>query len=509
MEGRLKDTYGITVYQEQVMLLSRDLAGFTRGQSDELRKAMGKKLVDKMEALKVKFIDGATKNGFAPVEKLEKIWADWAEFAKYAFNKSHATCYSWVAYQTAYLKANYPAEYMAANLTRNKDDIAEVTKFMDECKMLGIKVLGPDVNESMLNFTVNADGEIRFGLGGIKGVGAGAVEAIVSEREKNGKYANVFDFVERVNLSACNKKTIESLAYSGAFDACDKIHREQFFAENSKGELVLESIIRYGNKYQTDKNMVTNSLFGGDETIDIAKPEIPKAPQWSAIERLNKEKELVGIYLSAHPLDDYFVEINRFGNATTMDLKDLEPHYGKEFRLGGMINAVRSGMTKTGKPFGGFVLEDFAGNHEFMLFGNDYMEYGNFLKKDLCVMVQGVVQERFADYKRYNSPPKPADEPKQLEFKIRKMTLLSDVDENEVKKLTISVPLEILDDSVISELIAVVKENPGKINLHVDLTDGMKSLNLFSRTVKVQLNGNMKNFLREKQRQEIFEYKLS
>ena len=252
MEKRLQDTYGITVYQEQVMLLSRDLAGFTRGQSDELRKAMGKKLIDKMEALKVKFMDGCQKNGFGPKEKLEQIWSDWAEFAKYAFNKSHATCYSWIAYQTAYLKAHYPAEFMAANLTRNKDDITEVGKFMDECKNLGMNVLGPDVNESDLTFTVNKDGNIRFGLGGVKGVGEGAVLAIVEERNKNGKYKSVFDFVERVNLTACNKRAIESLALSGAFDEFTDVKREQFFVENSKSELVLETILRYGNKYQSD-----------------------------------------------------------------------------------------------------------------------------------------------------------------------------------------------------------------------------------------------------------------
>jgi len=507
MEGRLKDTYGITVYQEQVMLLSRDLAGFTRGQSDELRKAMGKKLVEKMEKLKVKFIEGATKNGFGPVEKLEKIWSDWSEFAKYAFNKSHATCYSWIAYQTAYLKAHYPAEYMAANLTRNKDDIGEVTKFMDECKALGIKVLGPDINESMLNFTVNDAGQIRFGLGGIKGVGGGAVDAIVAERQANGKYKSVFDFVERVNLSSCNKKTVESLACSGAFENCDTIKREQFFTTNSKNENVLDAIIRYGNKYQTDKVMATASLFGGDEAIEISKPDIPAAEAWSPIEKLNKEKELVGVYLSAHPLDEYFIEINRFCTAQTSDLKDLEPIRGRELKLGGMINSFRTGITKTGKPYGGFVLEDFAGNHEFMLFGNDYVEYSKFLKKDLCVLVQGVVQERGADWKRRDAPP--SDIPAPLEFKIRKMSLLSEADEKEVNKLTLTLSLSALDDNFISDISSVLNENQGKISLFVDVKDGNRTLNLFSRNIKVKLNKNLKSFLREQQQQEVLDYKLS
>ncbi len=509
MESRLKDTYGITVYQEQVMLLSRDLAGFTRGQSDELRKAMGKKLVDKMEALKVKFIDGATKNGFQPLEKLEKIWSDWAEFAKYAFNKSHATCYSWVAYQTAYLKAHYPAEYMAANLTRNLDKIEEVTKFMDECKALDIPVLGPDVNESQFTFTVNEEGAIRFGLGGVKGVGAGAVEAIVAERQKNGKYKSVFDFVERVNLSACNKKTIESLVYAGAFDLCDTINREQFFAINSKGEQLLESSIRYGNKYQSDKSLASNSLFGGEEAVEIAKPEIPKVEKWSAIQKLNKEKEYVGIYLSAHPLDEYFIEISKFGNAETKDLKDLTPLMGKELRIGGMINSFRTGTTKTNKPFGGFVLEDFSGNHEFMLFGQDFMNFNNFLSKDLCVMIHGVVQEKFADYKRFNTPKKDPDEPVELEFKIRKMSLLSDVDENEVQKIVMTIDINNLDESFLSDFSDKMKGNPGKIALFMDITDGSNKLNLFSRNIKVQLNTEIKNFLREKQRQELIDYKLS
>ena len=337
MEKRLHDTYGITVYQEQVMLLSRDLAGFTRGQSDELRKAMGKKLVDKMEHLKVKFMDGCQKNGYGPIEKLEQIWSDWSEFAKYAFNKSHATCYSWIAYQTAYLKANYPAEFMAANLTRNKDDITEVGKFMDECKNLGMQVMGPDVNESDLTFTVNSEGNIRFGLGGVKGVGEGAVEAIVNERKLNGKYKGMFDMIERVNLNACNKRAIESLALSGAFDSFPDIKREQLFIENSKGELVLESILRYGNKYQTDVAMIRNSLFGGSDAVEITKPEIPYAMEWSPLERLNKERDLIGMYLSAHPLDEFEFEINHICNTTTVDLKDLISLQGKALKIGGMV----------------------------------------------------------------------------------------------------------------------------------------------------------------------------
>jgi DNA polymerase-3 subunit alpha len=325
MEKRLKDTYGITVYQEQVMLLSRDLAGFTRGESDALRKAMGKKKADEMAEMEAKFMEGCKKNGFGPDEKLQQIWADWSEFAKYAFNKSHATCYSQIAYQTAYLKAHYPAEFLAANLTRNKDDIAEVRKFMDECRNMGMNVLGPAVNESDLNFTVTPDGNIRFGLGGIKGVGEGAVEAIITERKANGPFKSFFDFIERVNLTSCNKKTIESLVYAGAFDEFTDIKREQFFVENDKGEMVIESIMRYGNKYQADQAANQISLFGDFDAIEIVKPEIPYAPDWSPLEKLNKEREYIGMYLSAHPLDDYEFEINHISNTTTQDLKDLMP----------------------------------------------------------------------------------------------------------------------------------------------------------------------------------------
>ena len=323
MEARLQDTYGITVYQEQVMLLSRDLAGFSRGESDELRQVMGKKLTERMEPLKDKFMKGAKANGFDSEEKLERIWSDWSEFAKYAFNKSHATCYSLIAYQTAYLKAHFPAEFLAANLTRNKDNITEVEKFMDECRSMGMHVLGPDVNESDLNFTVNQDGNIRFGLGGIKGVGTGAVEAIVEEREKNGKYTGVFDFIERVNLTSCNKRAIESLVYAGAFDNFPEMSREQFFAENRKGEIVLESIIRYGNRYQIDSEANQNTLFGDMAEVEIMKPEIPYASEWTPLEKLKKEREYIGMFLSAHPLDDYEFEMKYLCNANTSDLKNL------------------------------------------------------------------------------------------------------------------------------------------------------------------------------------------
>ncbi|MBR5732800.1 MAG: DNA polymerase III subunit alpha, partial [Lachnospiraceae bacterium] len=308
MQKYLKDTYGITVYQEQVMLLSRQLADFTRGESDALRKAMGKKKKDIVDKMKPKFIEGGKKNGHDPAI-LDKIWGDWEKFASYAFNKSHATCYSWVAYQTAYLKAHYPAQYMAAVMSRSLNSITDVTKLMDECRNMDIKTLGPDVNESGVKFSVNHKGDIRFGMGAVKGVGESAALAIILEREKDGSFKDIYNFVERVNLSACNRKAVENLAYAGAFDSFG-IKREQFFAPNSKGELFIDCIIRYGNQYQTVKREATNSLFGGFDAVEIARPPMPNAEEWSALERLNREKDLVGVYLTAHPLDEYAVILN-------------------------------------------------------------------------------------------------------------------------------------------------------------------------------------------------------
>lgn len=493
MEKRLKDTYGITVYQEQVMLLSRDLAGFTRGQSDELRKAMGKKLVDKMAALKVKFIEGATNNGFKPLAKIEKIWDDWAEFAKYAFNKSHATCYSWVAYQTAYLKAHFPSEFMAANLTRNIDDIKEVGKFMDESKSMGINVLGPDINESDLTFSVNKDGDIRFGLGGIKGVGKGAVAAIVEERNRSGKFTSIFDFFERVNLTACNKKTIESLGLSGAFDNLGEIYREQLFMENNKGEVVIETLIRYGNKYQSDKAFHTNSLFGGEDEIEISKPEIPYSPKWSPLQKLNKEKELIGIYLSAHPLDEYEFEIKHACNTKTTDLKNLEEIIGKSIKIGGIVTDFRHARTKNDKPYGVLTLEDYEGSHDFFMFGDTYLNFNKYMIKDMYLYVQGIVQERGADFKWKKKEPENSNVPKEYEMKITNIEDLSAVKNTLVKNIKLSMPLDQLSDEFADELVSLLKENTGKVNVYFQIYDKMENnkVTLFSRQYRVDINKNV------------------
>jgi DNA polymerase-3 subunit alpha len=473
MESRLKETYGITVYQEQVMLLSRDLAGFTRGQSDELRKAMGKKLVDKMETLHTKFIEGAIKNGFGPKEKLEKIWEDWAAFAKYAFNKSHATCYSWVSYQTAYLKAHYPGEFMAANLTRNRDDIGEITKFMDECKSMGITVKGPDVNESDSNFTVNKSGDIRFGLGGVKGVGRGAVEAIVKERVEHGVFKGIFDFVERVNMTACNKKALEALCLSGAFDNFPEAKREQYFADNSKGEPFVESLIRYGNKYQADKNSAANSLFGGFDSIEIAKPEIPSAAAWTNLEKLSKEKDLVGIYLSSHPLDDFYVALNYVCNTKTKDFsEDIEALKGRNIIMGGIVSGFREGISKKGSPYGFLKLEDYAGNTEIPLFGQAYVDFSKYCRLNMYLLIKGRYQPKMYNENEY-------------EFKLASIQQLPDVNDSLIEKVFVNMKLNQLDDEVVADLSELLKKKTGNTSLFFKIINPENNM-------QVSLKGNLK-----------------
>ena len=386
MEKYLKDTYGITVYQEQVMLLSRLLAGFTRGESDVLRKAMGKKQKDKLDKLKPKFIRGGEERGHDS-KTLEKIWSDWEAFASYAFNKSHATCYSWVAYQTAYLKANYPSEYMAAVLSRS-GDVDKMTKFMDECKAIGVKVMGPDINESFKSFSANKEGIIRFGLNGIKGFGSNSVDAIIAEREKNGPFKDVYDVVERVNLSACNRRAIEALALSGAFDSFG-VPREAFFEKNTKGEDFSEVLVRYGQQYQLDKSSQVNSLFGDMMDSFTSKPPIPKAEPWPNMEKLSRERDLVGIYLSAHPLDPFFMEM-KFGCTSTIKnfVETGESHLGHEYVLGGVVTDYVERPTKRGNNCGILKIEDKTGSVEFVLFDKVFTEYRNYCIPGTAIAVR-------------------------------------------------------------------------------------------------------------------------
>ena len=486
MEKYLKDTYGITVYQEQVMLLSRLLADFTRGESDALRKAMGKKLRDKLDHMKPKFISGGQKNGHDP-KVLEKIWADWEKFASYAFNKSHATCYSWVAYQTAYLKANYPAEYMAAVMSRSLSDITTITKLMDECKSMGIKVLGPDVNESNLKFTVNPEGNIRFGLGAVKGVGEGAVQSIMEEREKNGPYTGIFDFVQRVNLNACNKKNLECLALAGGFDSFPELRREQYFALNSKGEVFLESLVRYGNRYQADKAAAANSLFGGENVVDIATPEVPDAERWSDLDRLNKERDLVGIYLSAHPLDEYAVVLEHVCNTHMAELENKESLVGREITMGGIVTALRRGTSKNGNPYGIAKIEDYSGAAEIPFFGNDWVTY------------QGYLGERTFLYIKARCQPKQWRQ-NELELKITSIELLPDVKEKLISKITILIPLTVLNTELVNELVDLTKEHPGSTELYVKVSDPetKMTLDMVSRPVKLSVGRELISYLKER-----------
>ena len=465
MERYLKDTYGITVYQEQVMLLSRLLANFTRGESDALRKAMGKKLIDKMNALKEKFMKGGAANGYK-AEVLNKIWCDWEKFASYAFNKSHATCYSWVAYQTAYLKANYPSEYMAAVLSRSLSNISDITKFMDECKAMGILVLGPDVNESFLKFSVDEHKNIRFGLAAIKGVGESAVTNIIDERKKNGHYKDIFDFVERINLSSCNRKTMESLALAGALDGFG-IPRESYFANNGKDETFMDILLRYGNKYQMDKSSSAASLFGDDNFVAIAKPEVPHCERWSDLERLNKEKELVGIYLSAHPLDEYRIILNYVCNTGMTELEDKDSLAERgDILLGGIVTGFREGMTNA--------------------------KYG---KEGMYLLISGKMEPR--KYKE-----------NVFDFNIASIKLLQDEKDKLIENISITLPIHDLDEQTVNELTTIIHNNPGNSLLYFKVVDGNNniSLNLFSRSVRLNVTKELVDYLTEN---EIIDFKIN
>ena len=439
MEKYLKDTYGVTVYQEQVMLLSRLLANFTRGESDTLRKAMGKKLIDKMNHLKGKFLEGGQANGHDP-KVLEKIWADWEKFASYAFNKSHATCYSWVAFQTAYLKANYPSEYMAAVLSRNIADQAKLTVFMDECRAMKIQVLGPDVNESFSSFSVNKKGDIRFGLGAIKGVGGNVVQAIVDARGDR-PFTDIYDFVERIPQGSVNRRTMDNLAMAGAFDGFDGIKREDFFAENHAGVTFSEQLLNYGASYHRHANDSMGSLFGDDFGAELntqARPPVKPAQSWPDIDRLTKERDLVGMYLSAHPLDPYYMELHYGCKTTVAGLKDIEPQEGMEVTYGGMIASFERRPTKRGGTFGIVRIEDETGSTEFRLFGDDVFKLGQYCVPMTPVMVTCRFQRRFRD--------------SDIELKPVNIQLLSNVKGHLIKGITLDVTPAAMNDALLSIL---------------------------------------------------------
>ena len=492
MEKYLKDTYGITVYQEQVMLLSRLLADFTRGESDALRKAMGKKKKDIVDAMKPKFIEGGKKNGHDP-KILEKIWGDWEAFASYAFNKSHAACYSWVAFQTAYLKANYPAEFMAAIMSRRKDDIKEITKLMDECKAMGIHTMGPDVNESFLKFGVNQKGEIRFGLGGVKGMGESAANAISEEREKNGQFSSLFDFAERMGINV-NRKAYEVLALSGGFDSFG-IKREQFFALSNKGEMFIDSLVRYGQNYMSAKQQMEHSLFGDFGDVEIVHPKIPDAESWSSIERLNKERELVGIYLSAHPLDDYSVVLKKLCNTHCAELENKEELAKRqELTLGGIVTGVRTRFDKNGNPCGFVTIEDYEGSGEMPFFGEDWGKWSGMLQEGNTVYVTAKCVQRFA-----NST--------YVKFVVSNIQFLRTVKENRIDHITITMRSTDLDEEGVEELCSVFDEYPGNVGVYFKIVDVLTNtyVTLRSRTKNVELTHELISYLDENEK---FKYNI-
>ncbi len=482
MEEYLEDTYGITVYQEQVMLLSQKLAGFTKGQADSLRKAMGKKIKSLMDELRVLFMDGCKKNGFEETV-VNKIWKDWEAFAQYAFNKSHSTCYAYVSYQTAYLKAHYPAEFMSAVLSRNLNDIKKITFFMDECRRMGLSVLGPDVNESFSRFTVNKKGDIRFGMAAIKGVGGAAVDAIIKEREENGPYKDYYDFMERVNLTTVNKRCIENLITAGAFDGFEGTNRHQFFAADDNESSFLENLVKYGIKMQSE-NTSAPTLFGGIETIEISKPVPPVVDEWPMLMKLNKEKELIGIYLSSHPLDSYRFELENLNTTPITALQPLTDLKGREITIAGIVSQAAERFTKNGSPFGEMTLEDYTDSYRMVMFSKDYLRFKSFFARGYYLLIKGKVQQNpYRD---------------ELEFKVTDIKMLSEVKKEVFKKISIVMPVENVSEEFLTEIDQFTENPEGTVDLRFVLFDRKEniSVELFSRNRKVSLSQDFIDYLK-------------
>jgi DNA polymerase-3 subunit alpha len=495
MEPFLSDTYGVTVYQEQVMLLSQKLAGFTGGQADTLRKAMGKKQKDTLAKMKNDFITGAVKNGHSQ-GICTKIWSDWESFAEYAFNKSHSTCYALLGYQTAYMKANYPAEYMAAVLSRNLNNIDEISKFMDECRRMGIDVLVPSINESNRQFTVNEAGNIRFGMAAIKNVGAAAIDAVVNERQQNGVFKNLFDFVERIPLTTVNRRTIEALVLGGAFDEFKEIRRSLFFAANAKNEIFLDSLLRYGNKWQADRQQNTNLLFGGSYDAVVQKPEIPAdTEEWNIIETLKKEKELVGMYLSAHPLDSFAFEIKHFTNYRLQELPDLISEakqntalQNKIIALAGIVTKAHEAVGKTGNAYMHFTVEDYSGSHQFSLFRTDYDNFSKYVHPNRMLLLRCCFQKRFQ---------RPEEQrPEEWELRIKTIHSLESVRDKLVSGIQLSLPVEELTEAFAGRLAEMLLNNPGHAELRLKLVEQKNdvSVEVFSRATRVALTPELLTF---------------
>ena len=498
MEEYLKETYGITVYQEQVMLLSQKLADFTKGEADVLRKAMGKKQITVLDKMKPKFINQAAAKGMAS-DKLEKIWTDWEKFASYAFNKSHSTCYAWIAYQTAYLKAHYPAEYMASVLSNNMNDIKQVTFFMEECKRMKLNVLGPDVNESYYKFSVNQNNAVRFGMGAIKGVGHGAVKTIVEERKNEGPYKSIFDLAKRIDLRAANKKAFENLANAGGFDCFLSTHRAQYFQDEGDGVTFLEKTIKYANRYQENKNSAQVSLFGESSDIQIDEPLIPPCELWGTMEKLAREKEVVGIYISGHPLDDFKLEMQNFCNGDISVFRDLPGFLNKEISFGGVVTDVQHRVSKQGKGWGTFVIEDYMNSHEFRIFGEEYLKFKHFLMHNNFVFVRTLIKEGWT-----NRETGAKGEPR-LQF--NSFQLLHDIMESYAKKLSIQLNIKEVSEEKIQSLKELLQMHSGNHALKFVVYDDDDELKLemSSRLQKVKISQEL---LEELKSQEVF-YKLN
>ena len=491
-EEYLAETYGITVYQEQVMLLSQKLADFTKGEADVLRKAMGKKQKYVLDKMKPKFIQQASAKGH-PEDKLEKIWKDWEAFAAYAFNKSHSTCYAWIAYQTAYCKAHYPAEYMAAVLSNNMNDIKQVTFFMEECKRMGLDVLGPDVNESYYKFAVNKDGAIRFGMGAIKGVGKGAVDAIVEERKENGPYKSVFDIAKRIDLRSANKKAFENLALAGGFDSMGNSHRAQYFHNDGDGITFLEKVIKYGAKFQENENSAQVSLFGDASEVSIPEPIVPPCEEWGTMEKLRREKDVVGIYISGHPLDDFKTEIKAFCNASLSHCSDLQNYINRELTFAGVITDVQHRISKNGKGWASFTMEDYTDSFEFRIFGEEYLKFRHFLMLNSFAFVKLYVREGWV-----NRETGIKGEPR---MQFNSFMLLQDVMESFAKKLTIKLNIDELEEAQVHQLKDTLVSHKGDHPLSFVVYEMQEQIKvrLSSRKQKVQISSELLQRLEEQQ----------
>ncbi|GGG39655.1 DNA polymerase III subunit alpha [Bizionia arctica] len=498
MEEYLKETYGITVYQEQVMLLSQKLAGFTKGEADVLRKAMGKKQIAVLDKMKPQFIEQAGERGHDK-DKLEKIWKDWEAFASYAFNKSHSTCYAWIAYQTAYLKAHYPAEYMAAVLSNNMNDIKQVTFFMEECKRMKLNVLGPDINESYYKFSVNQDNAVRFGMGAIKGVGHGAVKTIVENRKDDGNYKSIFDFAKRIDLRAANKKAFENLALAGGFDCFATTHRAQYFLDEGDGITFLEKAIKYGAKHQENENSAQVSLFGEASDVQIEEPLVPPCEVWGTMEKLAREKEVVGIYISGHPLDDFRIEMKTFCNANLALLRDLDQFINRELTFGCVVSDVQHRVSKQGKGWAIFTVEDYTDSFEFRIFGEEYLKFRHFLLKNSFVYVKLFVREGWVNRETGNK-----SEPR---MQFNSFQLLHDVMDTYAKKLSIQLQISDLQEDRISKLKELFTMHAGDNLLNFIIYDTEEQIKLVmpSRKQKVKISQEL---LDELESNDVF-YKLN